>query len=277
MKTITMVVPLLWLAASSGAAAPDAHAAERTTVPLSDPSKAVRLKVHTINGGITVKGYDGKDVIVEVRTRDKAESGEGGGRYAGMKRLPNPSTGLSVEEENNVVTVNTESWRAPADLVIQVPTHASLELGCINDGDIVVEHVEGEIEAQNVNGAITLTGISGSALANTTNGAVTASFARLDPGKAMSFVTLNGNVEVTLPASTRADLNLKIDQQGDIFTDFDIATQAPRPASTEPGSRGKDGRYVLKVDRAVRGAINGGGPVMTLKTFNGDIVLHASK
>lgn len=276
MKTTTMIVAL-WLAASSGAAAPDAPAAERTIVPLTDPSRPVRLKAHTINGGVTVKGYDGKDVVVEAHSRDKADPGEGTGRYAGMKRLPTRSTGLSVEEDNNVVTVSTESWRSPADLVIQVPAHASLELGCINDGDIVVENVQGEIEAQNVNGAITLTGISGSALANTTNGAVTVGFTRLDPAKAMSFVTLNGNVEVTLPASTKANLNLKIDQQGDIFTDFDIATQAPRPASVEPGKRGKDGRYVLKLDRAIRGAINGGGQEMTFKTFNGDIILHASK
>lgn len=276
MKTITMLVSL-WAAASSGTAAPDTPTAERTTVPLTDPSKAVRLKVHTINGGITVKGYDGKDVIVEVRTRDKDDSGEGSAHYSGMKRLANRSTGLSVEEENNVVTVSTESWRAPADLVIQVPAHASLDLGCINDGDVVVEHVQGDVEAQNVNGAITLTGISGSALANTTNGAVTVTFTRLDPAKAMSFVTLNGNVEVTLPASTKANLSLKIDQQGDIYTDFDIVTQAQAPATAESGRRGKDGRYVLKLDRAMRGAINGGGQEMTLKTFNGDIIVHAAK
>jgi hypothetical protein len=34
---------------------------------------------------------------------------------------------------------------------------------------------------------------------------------------------------------------------------------------------------VLKLDRAMRGAINGGGQEMTLKTFNGDIIVHASK
>jgi hypothetical protein len=99
-----------------------------------------------------------------------------------MRRLPNRTTGLSVEEEGNVVVVKTESWRAPADLVIQVPFNTSLELGCVNDGDIVVDQARGEVEAQNVNGSITLTKIGGSALANTTN-EVVVSFARLSPGR----------------------------------------------------------------------------------------------
>ncbi len=275
MKTLSLLVTLL-LAASSGPVLPDP--AERTVVPLTDPTKPVRLKVHTIRGGISVKGYDGKEVIVEVRSRDGADGDGGGGEgcYPGMKRVPNRSPGFSVEEQSNVVSVSTESVRSAADLVIQVPLHASVELGCVNDGDIVVDNIQGDVEAQNVNGAITLSGISGSALANTTNGGVTASFVRLDPGKAMSLVTLNGTVDVTLPAGTKANLNMGIVQQGDIYTDFEVVTKAT-PVTAEAGKRAKDGKYVLRIDHAVRGAINGGGPEFTLKTFNGDIVLHEAK
>jgi hypothetical protein len=275
MKSLSMLVTLL-LAASSGSALPDA--AERTVVPLTDPAKPMRLKVHTIRGGITVKGYDGKDVVVEVRARSGAddEGGAGEGRYPGMKRVPARSPGLTVEEQSNVVSVNTDSARSAADLVIQVPMRASLELGCVNDGAIVVDNIQGDVEAQNVNGAITLSGISGSALANTTNGGVTASFVRLDPGKAMSFVTLNGTVDVTLPAGTKANLNMGIVQQGDIYTDFEVVTKGTL-VTAEAGKREKDGKYVLRIDHAVRGAINGGGPEFTLKTFNGDIVVRESK
>jgi hypothetical protein len=275
MKTISMFVTLL-LVVSGGARR--LCAAERTTVPLTDPTKPVQLKVHTIRGGITVKGYEGKDVIVEVRPRDDADAGEGGGgeRYPGMKRVPNRSAGLTVEERNNVVVVSTEPWRSATDLVIQVPTRASLELGCINEGAIVVDGVQGEIEAQNVNGPITLTGVSGSALANTTNGGVTATFLKLDPGKAMSFVTLNGTVDVTFPAGTKASLNMTIVHQGDIYTDFEVAAKAA-PVTTGMGTREKDGRYVLKIDNAVRGTINGGGPEVNLRTFNGDVVLREAK
>jgi len=251
--------------------------ADRTSVSFSDPARPGWVKAHTINGGITVKAHEGKDVIVEARLR-RHEDGEHdrGDRYPGMRRLQARSTGLEVEESNNVIVVKTESWRAPADLVIQVPVGTSLQLGCVNDGNIVVDQVRGEVEAQNVNGAITLNKVSGTALANTTNGDVTVSFARLDPGKTMSFVTLNGNVDVTLPRAAKANLSLRIDNDGDIYSDFEIATRAA-PVASEAGRRGKDGRFVMKVDRAVYGSINGGGQELSLKTFNGDILLHEAK
>jgi DUF4097 and DUF4098 domain-containing protein YvlB len=273
MKTLTLIA--LVMSAGSRLVAEDANV-DRATVRLSDPSKPAWLRAHTINGGISVKGYEGKDVVIEARVRGKDDGG-GSDRYPGMKRLPMKSTGLTVEERDNVVEVKTESWRVPADLVIQVPFNTSLRLGCVNDGSIVVEKATGEIEAQNVNGPITLTNISGSAVANTTNGSVIVTFARIDPAKAMSFVTLNGNVDVTLPRGSKANLSMKIDRNGDIYSDFEIATR-PAPLAEGTGARSaKDGRYVLKIDRSVYGSINGGGQEITLKTFNGDIVLHEPK
>ena len=274
MRALTLVAVLL-------AAGPQARGEEagvdRTTVSFSDPARPGRVKAHTINGGITVKGYEGKEVVVEARLRPGLDEGGRGDRYPGMKRLPNRTSGLSVEEEGNVVEIKTESWRTPADLVIQVPFDTSLELGCVNDGDIVVDQARGEVEAQNVNGSITLGRISGAALANTTNGEVRVSFARLEPGKAMSFVTLNGNVDVTLPRGTKANLTLKIDNDGDVYSDFEIATRSAPVTPAESGARRKDGRYVLKVDRSVYGTINGGGQELTLKTFNGDILVREAK
>ena len=42
---------------------------DRLTVPLSDPSRPGLIKAGLLNGGITVKGYEGKEVIVEARVR----------------------------------------------------------------------------------------------------------------------------------------------------------------------------------------------------------------
>src|SRR5687767_15618960 len=100
------------------AAAPDAVGPERIVVPLADPSKPASIRVSLINGGITVEGYDGKDVVVEARSRatrdddgdedDAVRDGVAGalpaGRAgssserssAGMRRIPNRSLGLTV-------------------------------------------------------------------------------------------------------------------------------------------------------------------------------------
>src|SRR5882672_3052207 len=42
----------------------------KVTVPLTDPSRPVTVRAHLLNGGITVKGADIKEVIVEAHVRD---------------------------------------------------------------------------------------------------------------------------------------------------------------------------------------------------------------
>jgi hypothetical protein len=39
--------------------------ADRVTVPFRDPSRPGSLHVDVINGSVTVRGYDGKDAIIE--------------------------------------------------------------------------------------------------------------------------------------------------------------------------------------------------------------------
>src|SRR2546430_2778225 len=42
---------------------------DRVSVPFRDPSRPGQVKVNLMAGGITVKGYDGKEVVVEARLR----------------------------------------------------------------------------------------------------------------------------------------------------------------------------------------------------------------
>src|SRR3970040_1390264 len=42
---------------------------DRITAARSAPARPAKLKAHVLNGGITVKGYEGKDIIVEARVR----------------------------------------------------------------------------------------------------------------------------------------------------------------------------------------------------------------
>lgn len=51
---------------------------DRAVVPLSNPAKPAKIEVSVIRGSITVKGYEGKEVIVEARVREKALSTYGG-------------------------------------------------------------------------------------------------------------------------------------------------------------------------------------------------------
>jgi DUF4097 and DUF4098 domain-containing protein YvlB len=253
--------------AATGAAA---QSPDRITVNLSDPTRPALVKASMVNGGITVKGYEGKEVIVEARARNREREDS---ESSGMRRLNISRTGLSVEEENNEVRINTESYARTVDLVVTVPARTSLKLHVVNDGDIVVTGVDGELDVNNVNGAVTLNNISGNCVAHALNGRVLATFVRLSLQKPMAFSSLNGDIDVTFPADLKANVSIRSDR-GDVFSDFDVQLQATAPQQVVEDGRGKGGKYRVKIDKSVHGTINGGGPEIQFTNFQGSIYIR---
>jgi hypothetical protein len=299
MKSMRFVLPCFVVATAVATVGPRATAqqnTERLTVNFSDPSRPGRLRVHLFLGGITVKGANRKDVAIEARPREESARGlyfgrgrgGRGGRgsvditkfylggspdsdstsTAGLKRLTQPG-GFSVEEENNELMVSGSPMRA-VDFEIQVPIRTNLQLAAVNGGDIVVDGVEGEHEVNNTNGPVTLTNIAGSVVAHSVNGAVKAVLTRVTPEKAMAFTSFNGDVDLTLPPSVKANFRLRSDM-GDVFTDFDLQMRAPTPTQTGDNRRG---RFRIEVNKAITGALNGGGQEFELRTFNGNVYLR---
>jgi len=273
-KTIGIISCAVML---TGALAQDIPA-DRVSVPLRDPSRPGLVKVNLMTGGIVVKGYDGKEVIVEARLREgKSSSKEKADKKAdGLKRIDIATTGLTVEEEDNLVTVSTGPNGRTVDLTLQVPTATSLKLSCLNDGSIMVEKVEGEIEANNLNGSVTLTHVSGVVIAHSLNGEVLTQMDKVTPDKPMSFSTLNGEIDVTLPPDIKAKVKLET-ENGAIYSDFEIGLDRnPRPPAVEDG-RKQGGRYRIEFPKGVVGSINGGGSDIHFKTLNGNIHVRKGK
>ncbi len=261
---------------------------EQLTVPLTDPGKPGSLDVGLINGSIHVVGYTGKDVVIDATVRSTKSDGAEGGRIdtrtnnrntnrdeePGMKRITPPNSfELEAEEKNNRVHVSTNSIHKPVDLTIKVPQRFSLKLHTINRGTITVENVNGELEINNVNGGITLTNISGSAVAHTINGELKATFREVDNNTPMAFSTLNGRVDVTFPASVKANVKVKSDR-GDVFSDFDIDIDKKQPQATRSA---QSGMYRVTIEDWVYGKINGGGPEIMMKSMQGSIYIRKGK
>ena len=349
-----------WAVAQAKEETPD-----RAVVPLSNPTKPAKIEVTVMRGSITVKGYQGKDVVVEARVREKALAGfgygipystggyaiappatpapptaptpaplptpsaraghidekaqkeleaqlaatmadqealakriardyeKGAGAYsqffqddkkareekekkiAGMKQLPGSSSGLEVEEEDNVVTVSTQSWKAATDLIIQVPVTSSLEVRSSMDGAVVIEGVSGEIDINNINGPVTLTSVSGNTLVHTVNGDITVVLTRVAADKPLSFSTMNGDIDVTLPGDVKANLKMK-SEQGEIYSDFDI-NMSRQPVRSDAAEKTDQGKDRITFDKSLYGLINGGGQEFSFNTFSGDIYIRKKK
>lgn len=267
MKRNTIILILLMLSTSLFA---QSTTGEEITVPLTKPNDTGSLEVSLVTGSITVTGTKGKEVIIkasagESRVREREDAG-------GLKRIPNTNLGLTITEQNNQVKVSTEAVTRKANLEIQVPQNFNLRLSTVNSGDLVVRNVNGNLELSNVNGSILLENVSGNAVANTTNGKVKANILRWDGKSPMAFSTLNGNVDVTLPANSKFNTKLRSDR-GEVYTDFEMTREAAQ-AQAKKGSRNEKGLYRVSTADFITGKVNGGGPEIMIKNMNGNIYLR---
>jgi hypothetical protein len=61
---------------------------------------------------------------------------------------------------------------------------------------------------------------------------------------------------------------------GEVYSDFDVQLASSAPQQIVEDDRGHGGKYRVKVEKTVRGTINGGGPEIQFKNFNGNIYIR---
>jgi hypothetical protein len=259
-----------------GSASAQQATGDRINVSFSDPSKPGMVEAYVETGSLTVKGYNGKDVVIEAKLRDNPtqtkESSEIPDKAKGMKRITANQTGLVVEEENNEMKIYVASHDNEVDLVIQVPFQTSLKLHNQEGGDMLVENVTGEIEASNSDGNLTLKNITGSAIAHAYDGELVVTFANIDPGKPMSFSAYDGDIDVTFPSTVKATVMVKT-SEGEVYSDFAIDLKAT-PKKQVEDDRSTGGRYRISFGEYITGTINGGGPEFQFVSYDGNVYIR---
>jgi len=232
----------------------------RVVIPARPGGHARQVNVHMLNNPIIVRAHGGSDVIVECGGHVAPSSG-------GMHRIDVPR-GLSVEEEDNVLKIHA-SPPMQGPVTITVPADTSVDLHTLN-GNLSVEGLRGEVDTDTLQGRTEVTGISGTVVAHSLNGPIHVTMDRVDPSKPLSFSSLNGSIDVTLPADVKANLNFKT-MRSDIFSDFEIALGGSAPAEKDNSGGLK---YRLRFDNNFSGVINGGGVPVSFHTLHGAIYLR---
>lgn len=261
-KIVVSSIILFWCAAFV-----QAQSDNDFTVALSDPAKSGKIKVDIKYGSITIKGTARKDVYVKyssAKDDDKRESKDG------LKRVAGGGLDLEASEISNSIKVESNSWNVKTNLEIEIPSGMDVVAKTYNDGDILITNVQGAVAVTNYNGEITALNISGSVIATTYNGEVKVTFDKVTENTPMSFSTFNGDIDLTFPAATKASFKMKT-EQGDIFTGFDMSIISSAPVQKKDT---KSGAFKLVIDEWKKGDINGGGPEITLKNYNGDIYIR---
>jgi len=253
---------------------------QRVSVALSDPSRPATIQMDTVMGSIMVRGMNRRDIMIEGRAgagpgpRPRRRRADDEPPPAGLRRLTQ-NGGFSVEEDRNTVSIDVGPPRQ-IDFIIEVPIRTNLDLETVM-GSIVVDGIEGELEIESVNGTVMLTNVGGSVVAHTVNGKLTATITRAAPEQPMAFTSMNGSIDVTLPAAVKANLKLRSDQ-GDVYTDFDLQLRRGSSNPNPDVNIRRNGRTrVVDVDNAIYGSVNGGGPDFEMRTFNGNVYVRKAK
>ncbi len=239
-------------------------------VPLSDPAKRGRLKVEIHYGTVTIKGSPRKDVLVRYSGDEGDSKRKQQGDREGLKRISGGTLDLEVSEKSNLVIVQSSSWNTKTNVEVEVPMDFDVKASSYNDGDIKVDNIQGEVEITSYNGEIGAENISGSVVATTYNGDIKVTFNKISENVPMSYSTYNGDVDLTFPANIKATFKMKT-QQGEILSGFDMNVVKSNPVQKKDAG---SGTYKVVIDEWVKGEVNGGGPEISMRNYNGDIIIR---
>lgn len=262
-RSTSVILALVLIACS-----PLSQAQERPhtiNVPLSRPGEPITLDIDLMSARIEVIGEDREDAVFEVTV-----AGDGQRRIvtpSGALPIRGSSYAIDVEEDDNEISVDSDHRAGKVTVLARVPRQANLSLGTINDGAIIVSNIVGNLELSNTNGPITVRGVTGSVIAESINAPIDVDFSGLDEIHASSFETLNGDITVGLPANAGAQLHLD-SGQGYITSDFEVEVE--QNGGSVQRDEGRNGT-TIRIENVIVAKVNGGGPVLRLKSLHGNM------
>ncbi len=227
------------------------------TLPLSAKG---RIRLDNVNGRVEIAGWDGSDVVIKAlkhgRTRESVDAVK-----------------IKVDSSPDEIDIHTQqpagetgfsgiwSWfknggnnNAVVDYAIQVPRHARLANISSVNGRVVIDDVGGDIEASAVNGEMQVHDAAGSLKLSTVNGRIVAELVSLGGSQSVSFSSVNGQIEATLPADANAEVSAS-PVNGGLTSDFPaLVVQKEFPVS-----------------KKLKGTLGNGGASVKASTVNGGI------
>ncbi|EDY84026.1 hypothetical protein VDG1235_3653 [Verrucomicrobiia bacterium DG1235] len=167
---------------------------------------------------------------------------------------------VDVDFEEGIFRLKTFKDLKESDLTLLVPRSVSLRLRT-RDGDIVISSIDREIELTAIDGDILLEDVSGGIVANTVDGDIRIELSNTKLVNPISLATVDGDVVMIAPKSLGATISAST-----IDGEFDSELSIQR--------RGKKGGFGGWVGVTVDGVIGEGGPSISLKTIDGDILIR---
>jgi len=144
----------------------------------------------------------------------------------------------------------------------------------IIEGDVNVKDFSGIIEVNTVQGNINAKNIEGEVIASTVEGDINVTFNKLSKDKTLYFSTVNGEIDITLPKGTKADVMART-MGGDVYSGFDGDVTIGKEIDDETTkTESKNIFSNIFQSNYITTRINGGGQEVYLSTINGNIYIR---
>lgn len=216
-----------------------------------------RVRVENVNGSIEIRAWDGEGVKLEAIKKGRTQE-----IVDGIQ--------IRTESTPDELTIKTElakvkrGWfrrtttEGQVSYTLHVPAGARIDKASSVNGNITIQGIQGDVRASTVNGSIRCSKLAGATDVNTVNGGIHLDQRALPAGDHLKARTVNGSVEVRLPASAGGSLSAST-VNGSIRSDITLSNVTHR-------KRNK-----------LEARIGDGGPEILLSTVNGAIRILDSR
>ncbi|GAB3722849.1 DUF4097 family beta strand repeat-containing protein [Spirosoma lituiforme] len=257
-RIILLIAGLLWSLAPI-------QAQEYKTKLANSKDRKVTIELDATS--LKIEGHNSDEVIIVASSGYEAPPE----RAKGLKPLYNSNVdnsgiGLAVTTENGGLRIE-KATRKPIRYTIRLPRKVALLYKETNwQGSLIsITNMDGDLEIKTNNASVNLTNVTGPVVANTINGEVKVVYSTLSQEKPTAISTINGALDITLPATAKADLKLR-SINGEMYTDFDLGVKTS-----------KDGMSKVGGGHDIDGTTNGGGVEMKLNTITSNIYIRKQK
>jgi DUF4097 and DUF4098 domain-containing protein YvlB len=256
---IVLTAGLLLLLVAAASRANEYPESAHRTDHFTESTAPRRLSVENVSGDIAVTGGAAfsatADISVRADTAALAQKyleetkiryrNEGNGEFSLVTEEP----GVRVTRQGGhrwSLDVHRDNVRYRIDVryAITLAPEAALDVHTVN-GNVSVAGIAGALDATSVNGRIRLAGARHDVRAKSVNGAIEASVADLARGSAVEASTVNGNIQLELPARAGFAFHGHT-MNGDILSTFPLP---PRETAAADAERMKADRERLRADQ----------------------------
>jgi hypothetical protein len=249
---------------------------------LTNPN-ATFVGIYNLFGSIKVEGYAGDKVTLEIEetisgdTNADIEQGKKEFKMGYEQKADTLLTYIAAPYDTKphfgrYYYHNDDHeihYKVQLEMTVKVPYNVYLRANTVNEGNIDVKNVYGQLRINNVNGPINIENAKGITDAKTINGNLTVTYLSI-PKDASNYYTLNGKLTVTYPKDLSADLQFK-SMNGGFYTDFDDTEVLPVQVTKTVEKKSGGTTYKLNKNPLLR--VGSGGKLFRFETLNGNIYI----